>query len=128
MDFNSWEEKMKQYRIVKAWPGVEVGKVFDVIKNKCFSISDNQYFYGELDKMLAEGWIEEVSERKTLNLKLYQDEYFGKLQINSMVASKIAKDHYLGLLDEAVEVWHKQRPDGELVWFLRKYLESEGKI
>ena len=121
---------MKQYVIKKAWPGVEVGKVFDVIENKCFSISEKQYFYGELDKMLKEGWIEEVRERKTLNLKLYQDEYFGKLQINSMVASKIAKDHYLGLLDEAEKEWRNKNYTEDTncnFSFLRKYLESEGR-
>lgn len=136
---------MKQYRVCKAWPGVELGQVY-----KQNDIPIIYYHFTELlSQMLKEGWIELVEERKTLEEKFELGKYdFGDANpavIESKWAASKAKDHYLGLLDEAdkaygtVSLERLQEFIGYklelpinhpeiVISFLRKYLESEGNI
>ena len=120
---------MKKYKVVKAWPGVEVGTLSSY-ESDTYWFDDYDFDNKEIIQMLKEGWIEEVSDRKTLKEKMHEciETYYEGHYNRDEYAAKIAKDHYLGLLDEAVEKWHKDRVKGAFDTFLRKYLESEGKI
>lgn len=128
---------MKQYRVVKAWPGVEVGYIAKLNEYENIDIDGFNYSHSEIRTMLKEGWIEEVRERKTLDtifLNKVTEVFNGFDPIKrSEDMAKLAKDHYLGLLDEAVEEWDKQEKTETYLLkdqnvFLRKYLESEGQI
>lgn len=135
---------MKQYRVVKAWPGVEVGKTSLVNSLGDFFIGGIHYPDFMISKMLKEGWIEEVVTRKTLENKMednlaWSQGLSGYLYIRSpKEIAEESKDHYLALLDEADKEWNKLSSEEMYKWttcgkygyhqFLRKYLESEGKI
>lgn len=137
---NRMERRMKQYRVCKAWPGVEVGAPIKSDVYNCICVNAFHYHRDEVARMLKEGWIEEVVTRKTLEDKLkdriVEFEYTPWERI-----SNLAKDHYLELLDEAERYWNNLRDkdknriipvyeDNEHRFqiFLRKYLETEGKM
>lgn len=117
---------MKKYKVIKPWPGVGLGEVCEL---KDYTIHFNCCHYSEKEtiQMLKEGWIEEVSEIKTLEEKIGELSHFAK----SKAIADVAKDHYLGLLDEAENKWRDEPELGvkyNKIFFLRKYLESEGNI
>ena len=137
MDFNSLEEEMKQYKVIKAWPGVEVGEIRKSDEDGAINIFGAYYSTYLLETMLKEGWIEEIQDRKTLEEKFKDVPYYASRDSRHGLHN-IAKDHYLGLLDEADKEWSKLSGDDLKPWlkdfpngyyiFLRKYLESEGKM
>ena len=126
---------MKKYQVMKSWPGVQVGYFAKINAYENLEIEGFHYNENEVLKMLKEGWIEEVMERKTLENKLVEHYLNNSVDINAPVngVKNIAKEHYLGLLDEAIEKWQTNTNTphyltSKVAEFLRKYLESEGKL
>lgn len=129
---------MKQYRVVKEMPFSEVGQCLFVDNLLCTPGANTSLTLTQsyANYLLKEGWIEEVSERKTLEQK-YREHYLFLMDTKEVVisVSKLAKDHYLGLLDEADKAWNDLHynateicSESSYYLFLRNYLESEGKI